>query len=387
MATFDDVYERVNFADGEEHDFDDFNQISRAIDARVLDQIVRGLTGSAGSEGDYEIFLDDGDDAGEIFVLRGGQGFIFADPTGLGISIYPGTVFQRIASRDGLDAKFLPFTFETGGPVGTLAAADPTNPRNDLVQIKLALIDDATTLRHFKEATSGLPSSAPTVPRRRVRATVSVKTGTPGVTPTIPTPDAGFVRWAVVRVPAGATDLEQSDVHPFQMPLQVGCYNVPPYAIGRPGTPHWVISTGARVSIAKNAGTDPCYAFCPYGFHAGRIVGVGLHAAIAVGSELISIVDYQHNAGALSDTELLDLTTPLYDDMAAGRLYAQTVGGALYDKNGYPIWTNVIGPQNRIMASAGGLSAALSAGHHEAALKINGDVLSEVFGVKFFVAS
>lgn len=377
MTTFNNPFQQVYFSDGEAIDAADFNDVQKFRDAQLNDGLLRFLSGqtAAGTGPDFELMAGVTLDANMLFVLNGGNGCIEAKNTpDMNVVTGPGTVLQQLDNTiAGADAELLAFTFKAYNTVGPFAAADATNPRNDLVQVKLEYILDPTTTRHFEDAVTRVKSSASFAVKRRVQATVSIKTGTPAATPTIPTPDAGYVPWAVVRVRAASTSILQTDIHPFQMPLRVECHNIHPYQIGVPdaytnetpsGSSTWIPGGGGNIVLACAAAGSggSCYVYPPVGWQAKRLVGVGILGSLP-GSSTVKVVQATYGT-ASGWPDLKDLTSDFSAVFGAGTRYHQTQ--LLADANGYPIWTNGIGPQDAPMFRIG---RTLQAGSHDANLK------------------
>lgn len=145
------------------------------------------------------------------------------------VQIHRGTLLQAIADPDGSEPKLLAYTF--ANEEVTIANGDATNPRIDLVQMKLEYVDDTSTSRDFQDATTRALSSQSLNIRRRVKCTLSVKQGTPAASPAYPDPDTGYCVIAGVMVGAtysGATPLTLDDaagaaavLHDQRMPLRV----------------------------------------------------------------------------------------------------------------------------------------------------------------------
>jgi len=112
----------------------------------------------------------------------------------------------------------------------TLAAADATNPRIDLVE---AGIDTGTD---------------PYTPE------IIVKTGTPASSPSAPSVDTGYIALWQVEVPANATvPGTLTDVRPVASPMQ-GVYSALPAPVGSDGTRVLVYASGVLTEYIAVAG-------------------------------------------------------------------------------------------------------------------------------------
>jgi hypothetical protein len=107
----------------------------------------------------------------------------------------------------------------------TVPTADPSNPRIDLVEVKVnRYATDSTTLLYLTDPVNGVwtpgpgqqsltwdvgaPGPISTTPG----SPIVYKTGTPAGSPTIPTVDSGYVPLALVSVPASATTFNWSSI-------------------------------------------------------------------------------------------------------------------------------------------------------------------------------
>jgi hypothetical protein len=409
MAT--DLYKRVLFdPDGEALDFTDVNDAQTFLESRLCDQVLEKLV--PGPElNDFE--------AGTNLLMPGAHGanaptsaWAYALTSGGAyprkgsgndkVQIAPGTLFQKIAAADGSAPTFLPFTF-AGTEEVAIAAGDATNPRVDLVQMKLELVSGDPQTRHFEDAVTRAPSSQSTNKKRRVQCTLTVKQGTPGASPTYPTLDAGCVAIAGVVVPATwaavaaplTIDSASADslvVHDQRMPLgTVRPHHVyPPVMVG-----NWTLSS-TRATIASSSSAD-IYAFCPVGSGidsggVGRIVAVLLAADNANTVADPSIVRYlsgpdvgitQLNTMALGGSPAVQLTA---ERRHFEERHLPGGGGPTINANasgmGPPVWTN----GRRALEVADGVADHFSWGG--AAVRVDGAAspVVTVHRVTFFVA-
>jgi len=194
----------VQFFDGEGLDPADLNNLQRHLRAQLWDLAVslRIRNGVAG--------------VGERTGVRPGETLCFA--LGGGGYIEPGASARQLVSArgligqclnagvpDGTDPLFLTYYLNTQEIDFTTAIGDATNPRIDLVCIKLEheaadAADNVT--RDFKDATTGLLSSQTFAKKRKVKMSAQLVAGTPAASPTEPAVPAGFVKLAGILVPA-----------------------------------------------------------------------------------------------------------------------------------------------------------------------------------------
>jgi hypothetical protein len=144
-----------------------------------------------------------------------GIGFQF-DPTNLaGASnadaSTPGTPGNGIALTD---SPFRLFFLNSVASL-PLAAADPTNPRIDLIEAQWNQTVSNKTTRNIwtqNTPTSGQWTPTAIYKNQEPDVTLKVKTGTPGASPVAPTVDANFIPIALVAVAANATSLVQGNI-------------------------------------------------------------------------------------------------------------------------------------------------------------------------------
>lgn len=208
------IFKDQQFSDGEAIMAADLTNISRYLRAQML--------GIVGGSAIVHPSVDVGaPSTGVLFAARGNA----AAPTfktGLQIGNEYGVVFQQIGSGFGSDdANFCAYAVDHDELLTTFGAADPTNPRVDLVAVKLDLIDGPSASRNFEDATTRAKSSITVYPSRVVRLTKQVVVGTPGPSPVEPATPAGFVPWASAWIPAAGTSLSTPYLRDWRVPLGV----------------------------------------------------------------------------------------------------------------------------------------------------------------------
>lgn len=224
-----DIYTQTLISDGMELDPVDLSRLSARALAYVYDQVVMASYPREGvgfTTTTNDAFSPVGIPyAFALSVLGGHPGQGSANNK---VRIYPGTLCQAIADADGTEPKFIAYTFTTEEV--TIANGDATNPRIDLVQMKLEYVDE-TEARDFQDATTRALTSQSLGVRRRVKCTLSVKQGTPAASPAYPDPDTGFCVIAGMFVGAayaGGTAIVFDDaagaalvLHDQRMPMRV----------------------------------------------------------------------------------------------------------------------------------------------------------------------
>jgi len=232
---------------------------------------------------------DDGGDASTLwaYCVSPGRAFLRQGSANNKIQIAPGTLLQKIATSDGNDATIVPFTF-AGTEEFTLTNGDATNPRVDLLQMKLEYVTDTTLALDLQDAvTRALTTPTFSNTRRRVRCTLTVKSGTPAASPVIPDPDAGFVPVGTVVVghnwvtggnaPIFGVDTAESTnavVHDQRMPIRVSARGVDPVQFKLETA--WALSN-VNQFVTASSGTNKMFAICPAGL--GRLIGVDVHTS------------------------------------------------------------------------------------------------------------
>lgn len=204
MAT--DLYSTVLYNDGEGLDYTDLNAMSQGMVARIAEQMWGRMCGYLGvTNKDPQLQGEGGDDAALTslaYTLTGGDCVAAQGSSTTKLKLLGGTIFQKIAAADGAEASFIPFTLRAGDVDLTITAGDATNPRIDILQMKLEWVDGDAEDRDFKDGTTGAVTTTSTDKTRRVQATFSMKNGTAAATPTYPAPDTGYCLVAAVRVPS-----------------------------------------------------------------------------------------------------------------------------------------------------------------------------------------
>lgn len=291
MGVETDLFQRVYFNDGEGLTYGDLNDMQKFIQSHIWDgfyqKMAPGLVTATqpAASLDWTDFDLGGTNPADIddthaYALKGGAAFPIQGSTGRHVAITPGTLFQAIGAGDGLTPIFLPFTF-TGAEEVQLALGDATNPRIDIVQMKLELVQADSQTRDFKDATTGVITSNSMNKKMRVQCTLSIKQGTPAATPAFPTVDSGYVPICGVYVFAtwdGVTvghPINNFDSNAYIMDLRMPMH-VTNYAVGAnlivPGTNSARNVTGAYVQTSN--ASNNFKAVFPNWIQGGRVLGV-----------------------------------------------------------------------------------------------------------------
>lgn len=275
-----DVFGAQVINDGQAIDSGDLNALSSRTLAYVYDQILASILPREAFTTSTDVFFDAvGIEYALTLTVRGGhpeQG-----SANNKVQISSGTLLQQIATIDGSGPQLLAFTFDGGDEV-TIANGDATNPRVDIIQMKLDYVVDTPVTRDFQDAATRAPSSQTFNSRRRVRCTLSVKQGTPAASPQYPTPDAGYCVIAGVVVGAtysGASPLAFDDtagavavLHDQRMPLRVSGHGVMANDMIYSGT-DFVPTGGFYLERINNVDGNSLYITPHRWGNSGRLVG------------------------------------------------------------------------------------------------------------------
>lgn len=153
-----DTMKAVNFHPGMEVRAQDFDDSQNFLLARLLDGMFEKLVPGPiiGDLTKGTNLLAPGAHGNNVpnssfaFALTSGGAYPRKGTANTKIQIAPGTLFQKVAARDGNEQKFLPFVFD-GTLEVTIANGDAANPRVDIVQMKLEMIDDDSQARVFAQ--------------------------------------------------------------------------------------------------------------------------------------------------------------------------------------------------------------------------------------------
>jgi len=225
-----------------------------------------------------------GDDT--LFVPRAGQAMVRPHASGLSVNLDGGWVGQLNSAFSDFDGStprllmaFINATDLGSTPHFTHDAADPTNARIDLIQVRLTEVDDDNTSRDFKDAITSALSTTLVDKKTRIQIEFDIKNGTPSANPVAPAPDAGWAEMTRVRIPATSTGpLALDDIIDVRMPMRTIPYRVTPPMMGVAGAAStWVQATGQVVALTKSSGgaTDAIFCFTS-GWSCQRIIGVWL---------------------------------------------------------------------------------------------------------------
>lgn len=246
-----EIYKRVLYNDGEAQTYGDANDAQDFIRATIWDKIIQNLIGNTKLTGAslLEFGGNNGVDAPNhlAYCLHGGQAYLRPGSATNKVQIAPGVLIQKVGTTDGSAPSVLAYAF-AGTEEFTLTNGDATNPRIDLLQMKLEFVDGDSQSRDFQDAVTGANTSTSMNKKRFIQCTLSVKAGAAAANPTYPDPDAGYVavggalvgpgyvtsQQAFWGTPASANTALSSDItgevfiHDQRMPLNIQSFSVDP---------------------------------------------------------------------------------------------------------------------------------------------------------------
>jgi hypothetical protein len=303
----DDISQRVLFADGEALDTGDLNDAQLLIQAKIQSLLVWSVADAIDDPTSLLVNrdLESGQDVNAgglalddvVFSPFTSAGFVYPSGTARKLVWVGGTIVQVIGDPTDADGESIAvFRLVSDGVTGlTTAIGDATNPRIDLVEIKLEYVGSDSQSRNFEDAVSRAKSSSAANRKKSVQCTIQIKQGTPATPPTYPAPSAGFVPLAAIRVPATHNAVHDPlNLRDMRVPLgHVTCYDVPASEFWYPGANPWVRADGnpapALYADGPAASTGELFAMCPVGNKNARIVGIGLHQRGANSARLVAV--------------------------------------------------------------------------------------------------
>lgn len=182
---------RKFFNDGQFLEYSDFNLITAALEKELYDRVFFRMFGSQ----ENKVF----DDSFYVSYVSATQ-----------VSVAAGLGFQTGDAADTEPQKRLLYT--ASATTKTVAAADATNPRIDIVCIKHNRAATVTEMRDFKDASDDSVSSQSMDVQKDWSADISVVTGTPAGSPSAPATPAGYIKIATIAVPAVTGPTSQSNI-------------------------------------------------------------------------------------------------------------------------------------------------------------------------------
>ena len=355
MATATDIYQEVLFSDGEAADFSDINDLQRRFRALVSEALLGGRIGNAPQipgggipsvdpeMGDWPLAFGELMAGDVAFAPYPGNGMITIYGAGANqISINPGVMVQQLEDvATHADADEPSCAVFVNNDIVTLATAvgDATNPRIDIIEMKLETVSDTPIARDFEDAVTRVKSSASPNKARRTKATFQIKQGTPAATPAYPDVTTSFVALGAVYVPATHNAVHSiSNLRDLRFPLggiTVHDIEYNQLNINGGGTPWTLDHAGMRADSDDPSGF--VYALCPGG-SCGRVIAVGVFGEFPAGGGILLRRLTHDGTTPIPKTTLCDLQTPIHDALSSGPQFA---------------WANVLHFMDEVVASHG----------------------------------
>lgn len=375
----DDLYNRrVKFNDGEGLDYTDLNLLQLTLHKMIFDGLlysaipdaldkpsiggyVQAPSGNLNANTNLH-FGNTGtpDFSDVVFTPSPGCGLVVGNGTRI-LSFVPGplaVVLEDPISPAGDTAMALirAGQYSLNDIMLTTAVGDPTNPRIDLVEVNVSIVDDPVlTSRDFEDAATRVVTTQTLSKTRYAQVTFQIKQGTPAATPTYPTPSAGYRPVAAVYIPANHNTFHSQDnIRDLRWPLgRVTGYDVWAANMYRQGGAPWTLSTTDFLNTSPLGGSF-LYVPCPIHDPTARLVGIHLYGTLgASGTQQVMLVRVNHNgSGTPTITQIADLSTDLavagsakkcgavnlMDRIGAGATFPGTRAANL--RVGAPLWGN-----------------------------------------------
>ncbi|HEY4178136.1 MAG TPA: hypothetical protein VGM90_14920 [Kofleriaceae bacterium] len=291
----------------------------------------------------------------DVFCPYAGAGYVRATSNARELTTVAGPVMQCIGDTfDGSGESVA--MFRLGTSTLTTAIGDATNPRVDLVEIKLEFVDADQESRDFEDAITGAKTTITPYKTRRVVCSIQINQGTPAANPSYPTPTAGFAALAAVYVPASHNAVHSPDnLRDQRFPLgSVRVYDTPASDFYRPGGTPWTLNQEQYVVDAGSTAAS-VYAYCPAVGKNARLVGVSVYGrwgdGLATNVELVRTLHQipgtpAHTVLAAPSTSLCNGTAALRS-ISAITISDQLNSGAVHKglrvanrRVGVPMWMN-----------------------------------------------
>lgn len=288
---------------GEEGDQDDFNNMQRHLRSQLND----GVYGPLARVVERDYLPQVVSSTGHAWTIgNGAQPFVSAST--LAVSFTAGLLGQRVSVPDGTDPGFLWYHCGIGEVSLTAGAADATNPRWDIVQIKIEHVEGTSESRDFEDAAGVLTSTA-TNKRRRTQMTATIKAGTAAASPTEPSPDAGYVKLCAIHIAATATVITPTTVRDYRMPLGYRVIDLIP-GIHCALDSQWVHDISGMVTSDNNATPRRIFAYPQFGtpFASGRLLAVGVSADQQNTGGTAILQSYNFGTVTLTPATVLDIS-------------------------------------------------------------------------------
>ena len=316
MATYENnIISELLYNDGEALDYNDLNNAQRHARSMLYD----GVHGTLARVVERDYQPQAVSSTGHAWTIGNGcQPYVSAST--LTVSFTPGAIGQKASGvPDGTDPLFLWYHMGLAEVSLTAGAADATNPRWDIVQIKIEHTEGTAETRDFS-TTAGVLSSVSFSKRRRTRLTASIKAGTAAASPTEPTPGAGYVKLCAIHIAATATVITPTTVRDYRMPVGYRVIDMVP-GVHCSLDSQWTVDISGQVTADNNATPRRIYAQPQIGvpFASGRLLAVGVSCdqVSTGGTALLQRVNWADTA--LATTTVKDISASVLGTTSAYR--------------------------------------------------------------------
>lgn len=256
------------FNDGEGVYYDDLNAVSDELRRHT----VAALFGVGRmNAGEYDPSNVDGGSLAKLHVLGDSCAPSCSGSVNLRVDVLGGIVAQStgwvpyqgnglVASGDDLASVLAYCAFNA--ELSTVHDPGDASDRWDLVSVTISQVAGDSASRDFKDATTGVISTAVLNKRRNVVIAKTVTKGTPG-SGTIPATPAGACRLYAIKVPALATGLlSNADLIDFRVPAgrtTIDVWTAAEHAAGRRGGTACTTTIGAMPYVTAGDNTSVLY--------------------------------------------------------------------------------------------------------------------------------
>lgn len=185
-----------------------------------------------------------------------------ANTADMNVAIHAGAVMAIVGGAQELSSaaiepeQLLSYTPELSV---TIAAADATLFRRDLIQARIVATDEALVTRHFEDAVTGAKTTQTFVKRANAVVEVGVKSSATFASGVLadaltaePAPDAGWFRLASIQVPPAVTALDQRNMWDWRMPMGFGGATQMPQNMAAEDIVCWSIKNFAFQQLIAN---------------------------------------------------------------------------------------------------------------------------------------
>jgi hypothetical protein len=321
-------FDRVLFNDGEGIDHADFNTLQQMMRAQVADTL--WSMHARLSEAQYVPTVNT-----QIWVPTGSHAMAKAGGSNLQVVSTAGLIAQYATATDpdGATPRMLQYWLAANDITQVCNAADATNPRFDLIAVKLTDgVASASTSKDFQDAITGAVTTTSFNKRTSTTLTVSYVPGTPAGSPAFPAIPAGFAAWAYVYVPATYATTFVQDTHIIDVRHPVGFRSIviPAHDMGGWDAPASTLALAGTMEVTEGTGAGSVMrAMLPIG-PTSRVMTVAAYGSGSWATPVFKRYDY--SAAGISKNNIGTLP-------GFATISGPAMGGTLSFTNP-PVWGN-----------------------------------------------